>query len=91
MLHEPTYGAKDFYTAKPVLFPNPSMDQSFELAFPITMSVTVSIFDASGRLVWSGLVSTNEKVEINRQLASGLYCVDAKVGSNSTRIPWIVN
>lgn len=91
MLHEPTYGAKDFYTAKPVLFPNPSMDQSFELAFPITMPVTVSIFDASGRLVWSGLVSTNEKVEINRQLASGLYCVDAKLGSNSTRIPWIVN
>jgi hypothetical protein len=91
MLHEPTYGADDIVSAKPVLFPNPSLDQSFELAFPMSMPVIVSLYDASGRVVWSGAANTNEKIEMNRKLASGLYYVDAKVGGNSTRITWIVN
>ena len=91
MLHEPTYGAEDIVSAKPILFPNPSLDQSFELAFPMSMPVTVSIYDASGRVVWTGVANTNEKIEMNRKLASGLYYVDAKVGGNSTRITWIVN
>jgi hypothetical protein len=91
MLHEPTYGADDIVSAKPILFPNPSVDQSFELAFPMSMPLTVSIYDASGRVVWNGVANTNEKIEMNRKLASGLYYVDAKVGGNSTRITWIVN
>ncbi|MEY3594506.1 MAG: hypothetical protein RL041_1478 [Bacteroidota bacterium] len=91
MLHEPTYGADDIVSAKPILFPNPSVDQSFELAFPMSMPLTVSIYDASGRVVWTGVANTNEKIEMNRKLASGLYYVDAKVGGNSTRITWIVN
>ena len=91
MLHEPTYGADDIVSAKPILFPNPSLDQSFELAFPMSMPLTVSIYDASGRVVWNGVANTNEKIEMNRKLASGLYYVDAKVGGDSTRITWIVN
>ena len=91
MLHEPTYGADDIVSAKPILFPNPSVDQSFELAFPMSMPLTVSIYDASGRVVWTGVANTNEKIEMNRKLASGLYYVDAKVGGDSTRITWIVN
>jgi hypothetical protein len=91
MLHEPTYGADDIVSAKPVLFPNPSADQSFELAFPMSLPVLISIYDASGRVVWSGVVSTNEKIEMNRKLTSGLYFVEVKVGGNSTRITWIVN
>ena len=91
MLHEPTYGADDIVSAKPVLFPNPSVDQSFELAFPMSMPVTVSIYDASGRVVWTGVANTNEKIELNRKLTSGLYYVDAKLGGNSTRLTWIVN
>jgi hypothetical protein len=91
MLHEPTYGADDIVSAKPILVPNPSLDQSFELAFPMSMPLTVSIYDASGRVVWTGVANTNEKIEMNRKLASGLYYVDAKVGGDSTRITWIVN
>ena len=91
MLHEPTYGADDIVSAKPILFPNPSENQSFELAFPISMPVTVSIYDASGRVVWNGVVSTNEKIEMNRKLTSGLYYVEVKVGGNSTRITWVLN
>lgn len=91
MLHEPTYGADDFVSAKPLLFPNPSVDQSFELAFPMSMPVTVSIYDASGRVVWTRVANTNEKIELSRKLTSGLYYVDAKVGGNFTRMTWIVN
>lgn len=91
MLHEPTYGAHDIVSAKPVLFPNPSVDRSFTLAFPISMPVTISICDASGRVVWYGVGNTNEKIELKRKLTSGLYYVDAKVGDNSSRMTWIVD
>jgi hypothetical protein len=91
MLHEPTYSTEDIVSAKPVLFPNPSMDQTFELAFPMSMPVTISICDASGRVFWNGAANTNEKIQMNRKLTSGLYYVDVKVAGNSTRITWIVN
>lgn len=91
MLHEPTYGAHDIVSAKPVLFPNPSVDRSFTLAFPISMPVTISICDASGRVVWYGVGNTNEKIELKRKLTSGLYYVDAKVGDNSSRMTWILD
>ena len=91
MLHEPTYSTEDIVSAKPVLFPNPSVDQTFELAFPMSMPVTISICDASGRVFWNGAANTNEKIQMNRKLTSGLYYVDVKVAGNSTRITWIVN
>lgn len=91
MLHEPTYGAHDIVSAKPVLFPNPSVDRSFTLAFPISMPVTISICDASGRVVWYGVGNTNEKIELKRKLTSGLYYVDAKLGDNSSRMTWILD
>jgi len=67
------------------------VDQSFELAFPMSMPMTASIYDASGRMVWAGVANTNEKIELKRKLTSGLYYVDAKVGGNSTRMTWVVN
>jgi hypothetical protein len=90
MLHEPTYSTDDIVSAKPMLFPNPSVDRSFTLAFPISMPVIISICDASGRVVWYGVGNTNETIELNRKLTSGMYCVDAKLGGNSTRMTWVI-
>ncbi len=73
-----------------LLYPNPNTGQ-FYLNFSSLKDVSsISIIDVLGRSVYSNINISPETVEINQNLAAGMYVVTVKSGASATYLKMIV-
>lgn len=86
----PFLGVDDNDLSTVVLYPNPNNGQFYINLSSLNEVSSISIVDVLGRLVYSDTNVSSETVEINQNLAAGMYVVTVKSGASAANLKMIV-
>ena len=90
MAKEPTYADESIQWVRPVLLPNPSSGDGCMFMGSASELMELTLFDGAGRLVFSGEVMTNERVQFAEPLGAGIYHWQVKTKRGMVQMPWVI-
>ncbi len=90
MAKEPTYADESIQWVRPVLLPNPSSGDGCMFMGSASELMELTLFDGAGRLVFSGEVMTNERVQFAEPLGAGIYHWQVKTKRGTVQMPWVI-
>lgn len=90
MANEPTYHDSEERLMPLMLYPNPGDGHTYTFQGPEGMQFNAILCDATGRMLWQGVVVSNQTVTTDVALSSGCYFWQIESNGKKWNLPWVI-